>query len=102
MMVSPPAQGLEILTDYRCKWPPYCSSSVAGARVSGSPLAYMDAETWNRDALALWNAVICIDCEVISNTPGDECPACKNRSVVGLARMLGGSLLVHKVQRSYE
>jgi hypothetical protein len=65
----------------------------------------MDAGKWNRsgtDALALWNAVICVDCEVISNTPGDECPACKNRSVVGLARMLGGSLLAHKVQRSHD
>jgi hypothetical protein len=65
----------------------------------------MDAGKMNRsgtDALALWNAVICVDCEVISNTPADECPACKNRSVVGLARMLGGSLLAHKVQRSQE
>lgn len=52
--------------------------------------------------LLLGNAVICLDCEVISNTPGDECPACKNRSVVSLARMLGGSLLAHTVQRSHE
>jgi hypothetical protein len=77
-------------------------AGVAAAPIGGPPLAYMDAGTLNRDALALWNAVICVDCEVISNTSGDECPACKNRSVVGLARMLGGSLLVHKVQRSHE
>jgi len=65
----------------------------------------MDAGTRNcsrTEGLALWNAVICLDCEVLSNTPGDECPACKNRSVVSLARMLGGSLLAHRVQLSHE
>jgi hypothetical protein len=65
----------------------------------------MDAGTRNRsgaEMLLLCNAVICLDCEVISNTTGDECPACKNRSVVSLARMLGGSFLAHTVQRSHE
>jgi len=52
--------------------------------------------------LPLWNAVFCLDCEVISSSQGDECPACKSRSLVSLARMLGGSLLVHKAQRSQE
>jgi len=52
--------------------------------------------------LLFWNAVICLECEAISNTTGDECPACKNRSVVSLARMLGGSFLAHTVQRSHE
>jgi len=52
--------------------------------------------------LLLGNAVICLDCEAISNTPSGECPACKNRSVVSLARMLGGSFLAHNVQRSHE
>jgi hypothetical protein len=65
----------------------------------------MDGGTRDRsgaEVLHLWNAVICLDCEVISNTTGDECPACKNRSVVSLARMLGGSFLAHTVQRSHE
>src|SRR5579864_4164426 len=52
--------------------------------------------------LPLSNAVFCLDCEVISSSQGDECPACKSRSLVSLARMLGGSLLVHKAQRSQE
>jgi len=46
--------------------------------------------------LPLWNAVFCLDCEVISDSQGDECPACKNRSLVSLARMLGGSLSVRR------
>ena len=64
----------------------------------------MIAETRNLDAgvLLLWNAVFCLDCEVISSSRGDECPACKSRSLVSLARMLGGSLLAHRAQHSHE
>ena len=65
----------------------------------------MFAETRNHlDAgtLPLWNAVFCLDCEVISSSRGDECPACKSRSLVSLARMLGGSLLAHRAQHSDE
>ena len=49
--------------------------------------------------LPLWNAVFCLDCEVVSSSRGDECAACKSRSLVSLARMLGGSLLAHRAQR---
>ena len=52
--------------------------------------------------LPLWNAVFCLDCEVISNSRGDECAACKSRSLVSLARMLEGSLVVHEAQQSQE
>jgi len=65
----------------------------------------MFAETRNRpDAgvLSLWNAVFCLDCEVISSSRGDQCPACKSRSLVSLARMLGGSLVAHRAQHSHE
>src|SRR5713226_9684428 len=48
--------------------------------------------------LPLWNAILCLDCEVISSSRGDECAACKGRSLVSLARMLGGSLLAHRTQ----
>ena len=65
----------------------------------------MFADTRNHlDAgvLPLLNAVFCLDCEVISSSRGDECPACKSRSLVNLARMLGGSLLTHKAQQEGE
>ena len=52
--------------------------------------------------LPLWNAVFCLDCEVISDGQGDECPACKNRSLVSLARMLGGSLSVRRKRQLRE
>ena len=48
--------------------------------------------------LPLWNAVFCLDCEVISAGQGNECAACKSRSLVSLARMLEGSLLAHRAQ----
>ena len=56
----------------------------------------------DRDLLPLWNAVFCLDCEVISTSRGDECPACKSRSLVSLERMLGGSLLAHRAQQGQE
>jgi hypothetical protein len=58
---------------------------------------HLDAEV-----LPLWNAVFCLDCEVITSSRGDECPACKSRSLVSLARMLGGSLLAHRLQQFQE
>src|ERR1700758_5185720 len=53
----------------------------------------------NAGALPLLNAVFCLDCEVISSNRTDECPVCKNHSLVSLDRMLGGSLLAHRIQR---
>ena len=52
--------------------------------------------------LPLWKAVFCLDCEVITSSRGDECPACKSHSLVSLARILGGSLLAHRAQNSQE
>jgi hypothetical protein len=52
--------------------------------------------------LPLWNAVFCLDCEVISNSRGDECPVCNGRSLVSLARILGGSLFAQRGQLSQE
>ena len=52
--------------------------------------------------LPLWNAVFCLDCEVISNSRRDECPVCNGRSLVSLARILGGSLFAHRERQSQE
>src|SRR5882762_2196278 len=52
--------------------------------------------------LPLWNAVFCLDCEVISSSRGDECAAYKSHSLVSLARMLGGSLLANRAQHFQE
>ena len=31
-----------------------------------------------KGGLPLWNAVFCLDCEVISSSRGDECPICND------------------------
>ena len=48
------------------------------------------------EVVPLGNASLCLDCEVISDVRGDECPACNSHSLVNLARILGGSLRGHK------
>jgi RNA polymerase subunit RPABC4/transcription elongation factor Spt4 len=50
--------------------------------------------------LSLLNAVLCVDCESVSSTPTDECPVCGSRAILSLVRMLGGSLLVRRAERS--
>ena len=52
--------------------------------------------------LPLWNAIFCLDCEVISNSRGDECPVCNGRSLVSLARILGCSLFAQREHESRE
>lgn len=44
------------------------------------------------EVVPLSSAVFCLDCEVISQSRTDKCPTCHSRSLVSLARMLGGSL----------
>jgi len=43
-------------------------------------------------AIHLGDAVLCADCEVISESMNDECSACGSRSLMNIERMLGGSL----------
>ena len=52
--------------------------------------------------LPLSSTVFCLDCEVISSSRGDECPACKSHSLLSIARILGGSLRERKVGQGFE
>jgi hypothetical protein len=44
-------------------------------------------------AISLQTAVLCLDCECISNCRHDQCPVCGSRSVSNLAHILGGRIL---------
>jgi hypothetical protein len=44
------------------------------------------------EAVPLQSAVLCIDCESVSDSRCDECPVCGSRSLLNLARLLGGTL----------
>lgn len=42
------------------------------------------------NAVRLQQAVLCADCDVITDSPHDTCLACGSRSLLPLARVLGG------------
>jgi hypothetical protein len=44
------------------------------------------------NAVALQNAVLCAECDVVSDSPHDQCLVCGSRSLVNISRMLGGNL----------
>jgi hypothetical protein len=44
------------------------------------------------NAVALQNAVLCAECDVVSDSPSDQCLVCGSRSLFNIARMLGGNL----------
>jgi nicotinate-nucleotide pyrophosphorylase len=49
-------------------------------------------------AVPLLNAVFCVDCETITNSPHDACTVCGSRSLVNLFRIVGGTLRSQKTQ----
>ena len=44
------------------------------------------------NTIPLINAVLCADCEVISDSAGEVCSVCGSRSLLNVARVLGGSV----------
>jgi hypothetical protein len=44
------------------------------------------------NAVALQNAVLCAECDVVSDSPHDQCLVCGSRSLFNIARMFGGAL----------
>jgi hypothetical protein len=44
------------------------------------------------NAVALRNAVLCAECDVVSDSPHDTCLVCGSRSLLNIARMFGGNL----------
>jgi len=50
------------------------------------------------NTVCLQNAVLCADCEVISDSPHDTCRVCGSRSLLSLSCVLGGTLPVQRTQ----
>jgi hypothetical protein len=44
------------------------------------------------NAVALQNAVLCAECDVVSDSPHDRCLVCGSRSLFNIARVFGGNL----------
>jgi hypothetical protein len=44
------------------------------------------------NSIPLLHAVLCADCEIISDSAGEVCGVCGSRSLLNLGRILGGSV----------
>jgi hypothetical protein len=44
------------------------------------------------NAVALQRAVLCAECDVVSDSPHDICMVCGSRSLVNICRILGGKM----------
>ncbi len=44
------------------------------------------------NAVALRNAVLCAECDVVSDSSDDQCLVCGSRSLFNIARLFGGNL----------
>lgn len=59
----------------------------------------MDAsEKLDVNAVYLRNAVLCAECEVISDSPHDTCRVCGSRSLMSLSCVLGGTLPMQRAK----
>jgi hypothetical protein len=60
--------------------------------MKGSSVEGTSAQVRRLNAVALQNAVLCADCDVVSDSPNDRCLVCGSRSLLNISSMLGGSL----------
>lgn len=44
------------------------------------------------NSVSLQNAVLCAECDVVSDSPNDHCLVCGSRSLFNISRLLGGML----------
>ena len=53
-----------------------------------------DSHKWDPivNSVHLLEAVLCADCEIISNSVGESCEVCGSRSLLSLGRVLGGCI----------
>ena len=60
---------------------------MKGSQVDGAPQAGR-----NLNAVALHNAVLCAECDVVSDSPHDVCMVCGSHSLFNIARVFGSKL----------
>ena len=51
------------------------------------------------NAVALQNAVLCAECDVVSDSPHDICLVCGSRSLFNIAHVFGGNLCKNRATR---
>ena len=50
------------------------------------------------NAVVLQHAVLCADCDVVSDSPHDVCMVCGSRSLINISRILGGKMPENRAQ----
>ena len=50
------------------------------------------------NAVPFENAVLCAECDVVSDSPHDTCLVCGSRSLLNISRMFGGTLPKNSVR----
>lgn len=54
------------------------------------------------ETVPLQNAVLCVDCELVTSSRSNECPVCGGRSLLGLGAIIGGTLVDYKETRLHQ
>jgi hypothetical protein len=68
------------------------STSSQGAVMNQSNAVNLSQVDRPINAVALQYAVLCADCDVVSDSPHDICMVCGSRSLVNICRILGGKM----------
>jgi len=60
--------------------------------MAGSAVETCPEKCQTLNAICLKSAVLCADCDVVSDSPHDYCMVCGSRSLLNISRLLGGML----------
>ncbi len=60
--------------------------------MKGSVVNMRTKEVRSLNSICLQNAVLCAECDVVSDSPHDHCLVCGSRSLFNVSRLLGGML----------
>ena len=63
-----------------------------GVIMNGSGVNVRAEELRPLNSISLQNAVLCAECDVVSDSPHDHCLVCGSRSLFNISRVLGGML----------
>jgi hypothetical protein len=63
-----------------------------GVSMKGSVVNMRTKEVRSLNSICLQNAVLCAECDVVSDSPHDHCLVCGSRSLFNVSRLLGGML----------
>ena len=76
------------------------SRELSGVSMKGSVMNMRGEELRPLNSISLQNAVLCAECDVVSDSPHDNCRGCGSQSLFTISRLLGGMLPSLRVKLS--